>query len=478
MDPSNLLNGESKRLEELKTLWSSVGQGHVFRFWDKLNDNEKKAFLQQLQEINISEVAQEIATALKPKPVIDAVLKPVQTFRASCEEMKEKWTDLAYDLYSKGNVALLLMAGGQGTRLGTAYPKGTYDLQLLSGKTLFQIQAERIIRLQNLIHERKGVRVHVPWYIMLSFAVENDSLTFFKEHNYFGLREDQVIFFKQGEFPCVDDQGKIILDEPGRISTSPNGNGGIWRAMKEQGILDNMKSRGIKIIASYIVDNILCKVGDPLFVGFTAEQQLEVAVKVCPKAYPEERVGVVAMRNNVYTVLEYSEINEINRNARDANGDLVFSASHSVICNYDLDFVINFCNTQLDTLSYHLARKAIPYIDENGNKIRPTKVNGTKFELFSFDIFESAKRLSAFEINRSEEFSPLKNSPDSQVDSPNTCRLDLSNLHKTWITKAGGKLEGDGFCEISPLISYFGEGLKDYVDGKTFTLPYHLSGSS
>jgi len=297
---------------------------------------------------------------------------------------------------------------------------------------------------------------------------------FFAEYNYFGLDEKQIIFFNQGEFPCVDFDGKILLEGKGKVATAPNGNGGIFRAMKEQGIIDDMVARGVKMVSSYIVDNILCKIGDPLFVGFTANTGLEIAVKVCPKAYPEERVGVVAMRNQVYTVLEYSEIDEAHRYARDSEGNLIFSASHSVICNFDLNFLKNFCDNHLSSLCYHLARKAIPYVDSTGTLVRPTAPNGTKFEMFSFDIFESAKKLSAFEIKRSEEFSPLKNSPDAKVDCPDTCKNDLSNLHKLWITKAGGKFEGEGLCEISPLISYFGEGLQPYVDGKTITLPYYL----
>jgi UDP-N-acetylglucosamine/UDP-N-acetylgalactosamine diphosphorylase len=378
-------------------------------------------------------------------------------------------------LYAKGQVAILVMAGGQGTRLGTSFPKGEFDVGLLSGKSLFQLQAERVTRLQQLIFERTGINTIIPWYVMLSSAVEVETKTFFKEKNYFGLNENQVIFFTQGEFPCVDSDGNILLEDKGKISTAPNGNGGIFKAMKEQGIIADMEKRGIKIVASYIVDNILCKIGDPLFIGFTSDTKLEVAVKVCPKAYPEERVGVVAMRNNVYTVLEYSEIDEENRNARDSHGNLVFSASHSVICNFDLNFLKTFCHNQLGTLRYHLARKAVPFIDNSGNKIKPTAINGVKFELFSFDIFESAKRLSAFEIKRSEEFSPLKNSTNATVDNPDTCRNDLSNFHKTWIINAGGKLEGEGLCEVSPLVSYFGEGLHRHVEGKTITLPYYLN---
>jgi UDP-N-acetylglucosamine/UDP-N-acetylgalactosamine diphosphorylase len=466
--------------KDIISSWTSHGHGHIFQFLDQLDENEKNSFFAQLEKFDISETAKQIDVSLKPKqkdplqPEFD--IEPVKIFHSGVgddHEVLQKWTDSGLDMYAKGQVALLVMAGGQGTRLGTLHPKGTFEVGLLSGKSLFQLQAEKILRLQQLIFERRGVATKIPWYIMLSTAVEAETRQFYHSHNYFGLDESQIRFFVQGEFPCVNNDGKILLDEKGRISTAPNGNGGIFAAMKEQGVIDDMAKKGIKVVASYIVDNILCKIGDPLFAGFTAENNLEIAVKVCPKAYPEERVGVVAMKNHIYTVLEYSEIDESHRNARDSNGDLVFSASHTVISNFNLDFLKKFCETKLGTLSYHLAKKAIPYIDNNGEKVHPKAPNGTKFELFSFDIFESAHKLCAFEIKRCEEFSPLKNSNDSKVDSPDTCRNDLTNLHKTWITNAGGKFEGEGFCEISPLVSYCGEGLES-LKGKTITLPFYL----
>lgn len=465
--------------KDIISSWTNQGQGHIFQFLDQLSETEKNDFFAQLEKFDISETMKRINSALKPQQKVDTSaiepdIQPVKTSRVEEDEKIKQWTDSGLDMYANGQVALLVMAGGQGTRLGTLFPKGTFEVGLLSEKSLFQLQAEKILRLQQLIFERRGVLTKIPWYIMLSKAVEADTRKFYLTHKYFGLDEGQIIFFVQGELPCVDFEGKILLDEKGKIATAPNGNGGIFSAMKEQGIIADMVKRGIKIIASYIVDNILCKIGDPNLVGFTALNNLEIAVKVCPKAYPEEKVGVVAMKNNIYTVLEYSEIDESHRNARGTDGNLVFNASHTVISNFDLGFLKNFCENNLGSLSYHLARKAIPFVDKNGNKVYPKEVNGTKFELFSFDVFESASKLSAIEIKRCEEFSPLKNSNESKVDSPDTCRNDLSNLHKSWVTNAGGKLEGDGLCEISPLISYGGEGLESYVNGKIIKLPFYL----
>eukprot|EP01126_Amoeba_proteus_P039552 TRINITY_DN4182_c0_g1_i1.p1 TRINITY_DN4182_c0_g1~~TRINITY_DN4182_c0_g1_i1.p1 ORF type:complete len:315 (-),score=50.77 TRINITY_DN4182_c0_g1_i1:185-1129(-) len=312
---------------------------------------------------------------------------------------------------------------------------------------------------------------------MLSEAVYSSTIEFFSSHDYFGLRRDQVIFFNQDNFPCLSKDGRIILETRGKVSSAPNGNGGLWQALKDQGLLDKMKRSGTKWIASFIVDNILVKIADPLFLGFTIDHNLDIASKVVPKAYPEERVGVLAVRDGKFTVLEYSEINEKERLALSPQGDLKFNASHLVINNFKFEFVEEFCSDLLQTLPLHVAHKVVPCVDEQGNTVKPSCPNAYKLELFAFDIFCWAKSMYAFQTERRAEFSPLKNSTKSSNDNPDTCRRDLSNLHKKWVRDAGGIIlndTSDGLCEISPLVSYDGEGL-EFLEGKHVTLPFYLN---
>jgi len=225
---------------------------------------------------------------------------------------------------------------------------------------------------------------------------------------------------------------------------------------------------------SYCVDNILVKIADPVFLGFCIDKRLQIGAKVVPKLNPEETVGVLALRNNCYTVLEYSEIDEEKRRAiSPTTGDLVYNASHLVINTFTVDFIRSACSK---SLPYHVAKKKIPYVNEAGTRVIPDNISGWKFELFVFDIFEYATRVLAFETLRSEEFSPLKNSIAFPNDNPETCRTHLSNLHKIWLEQAGGIIlnrDSKELLEISPLISYGGEGLEIY-QGKVFTLPCHL----
>lgn len=357
--------------------------------------------------------------------------------------------------------------------MGSTDPKGMYNVGLPSGKTLFQIQAERLVRLQNLVKKRSGKDIAIPWYIMTSDGdIDSRTKGFFKQNNYFGLKESQIVFFLQGSLPSVTPDGKLLLEKKNKLVLSPNGNGDIWRALDSHNILKKWKDSGIKWICSYCVDNILVKMADPIFLGFCIENKLDIGAKVVPKLYPEERVGVLALKNNRYTVLEYSEIDEANRLARDSSGNLLYNASHLVINNYSLDFIISSCNKDLP---YHVAQKIIPYINDQGNLITPTQNNGWKFELFAFDIFEYANKMLAFETKRNEEFSPLKNSDQSAVDNPTTCRQHLSDLHKSWVEAAGGKFSNSNqMFEISPLLSYFGEDLEKHVSGQIFDLPFHL----
>jgi len=181
-------------------------------------------------------------------------------------------------------------------------------------------------------------------------------------------------------------------------------------------------------------------------------------------------LAFLARVNKCYTVLEHSEIDEKKRVAVNSKGELLYNATHLVINNFSLKFVKEFCSTNIRQLPVHIAKRNFNSF-LNGEM---TSIPCIKLELFAFDIFQYATSLHAIEMRRDEEFSPLKNSDQTGRDCPSTCKEHLSNLHKSFITRSGGKLEGSGYCEISPLISYTGEGLESFVKNKTFQLPFQL----
>jgi UDP-N-acetylglucosamine/UDP-N-acetylgalactosamine diphosphorylase len=271
-------------------------------------------------------------------------------------------------------------------------------------------------------------------------------------------------------------EGKVLLDSPSHIAVAPDGNGGLYAATRSPlsasdtstTVLSDLERRKITYVHAYCVDNCLVRVADPVFLGYCISKQADCAAKVVPKAYPTESVGVVARRGNAYSVVEYSEISKEQAERRDAQGELAFRAANIANHFYTLDF-LKRVEVFEDKLAYHIARKKIPHVDlASGAAVKPAKPNGMKLELFVFDVFPFTERFAVLEVAREEEFSPLKNAPGTGSDDPETSRRDLLAQQRRFLEAAGAKVADGVEIEISPLVSYAGEGLES-VKGKTFS---------
>jgi UDP-N-acetylglucosamine/UDP-N-acetylgalactosamine diphosphorylase len=468
--------------EDLKTKLEKYGQQDLIRFWSELTDDQRQELINDINEINLSEVQsffQRATASLQDAgEKLDDRLQPIpdsefMSVARTDNEQLSLFEQEGFRLISEGSVGVLLMAGGQGTRLGFAYPKGMYNIGLPSQKTLFQVQAERIRKLQELAaktHKKSG---KITWYIMTSEATVIPTREFFKQHKYFGLNETDVVFFEQGSLPCFDFNGKILLDEKHKVSKAPDGNGGIYRALRDSGVLADMNRRGVKHLHAHSVDNILIKVADPIFIGYCAKQNADCAAKVVEKSHPNEAVGVVCRVDGKYQVVEYSEITEKTAEMRNSDGRLKFSAGN--ICNhyFSASFLNKIGSTFESQLKLHVAKKKIPFINESGVRIKPETPNGIKIEKFVFDVFEFADKFVVMEVLRDEEFSALKNADSAGKDCATTSRNDIYRLHKRYIENAGGIVNGLE-CEISPLLSYAGEGLKELCKDQVFNSPVYL----
>lgn len=461
---------------EIQSTLAKFGQSHLLKYWDDLTEEERRNFLNQFSSINFEESIKLFHRA--QESVDDDVAKldermqpiPPELFgseRETPEDILEEYQEIGLEEIANGHVAVLVLAGGQATRLGVPYPKGMYSVGLPSGKTLFQIQAERIRRVSSLAKEVTGKLGKICWYIMTSGPTNAETAKYLEKHNYFGLNKNDVVLFEQHLLPCFDFEGKIILDEKNKVALAPEGNGGIYRALKDKGIIDNMKSKGIKYVHVHSVDNILVKVADPVFMGYCVKKQADCAAKVVSKDGPNEAVGVVCQVDGKFQVVEYSEITEATANLRNPDGSLVFSAGN--ICNhfFSTEFLEKIANEHEQQLKLHVAKKKIPYINEKGQKIKPGNPNGIKIEKFIFDVFEFSNKFVTWEVPRHSEFSALKNTDSVGKDCASTSRRDLLSLHKQYIEQAGGTVGCDE-VEISPLLSYSGENLEIKVKGKAF----------
>ncbi|KAI8351923.1 nucleotide-diphospho-sugar transferase [Mortierella sp. GBAus27b] len=482
--------------KQIQARYRAAGQGHLLTFYDDLPEEKQEALLKQLHALNVeraNRIHQKATTC--PSPLLNnqsVMLAPLpescfdSTLEASEEKIQE-WESIGLERISQNQVAVILLAGGQGTRLGSSAPKGCYDIKLPSSKTLFQIQAERILRLQQLAGQRPGAaaQVVIPWYVMTSGPTRPATVKFFEENKYFGLESKNIIFFEQGTLPCMTFDGKIMMESKHELAVAPDGNGGVYAALRTSGVLANMAERNIKFLHVYCVDNCLVRVADPVFIGYCIQKNADCGAKVVRKKYPEEPVGVVCVRNNAFNVVEYSEIDaEVANRLNPKNGQLAFGAGNIANHFYTLDF-LNRVEAIESELEYHIARKKIKSVDiATGDIISPKAPNGMKLEMFVFDVFPFTERMAVFEVDRREEFSPLKNAPGSGADCPETSRSDILSQHYRFIENAGGKIvigeedpkdDGVATLEISPLVSYSGEGLREIVDGKSIKTPAKIA---
>lgn len=469
----------------LKQRYQQAGQSHLFTFWDSLSPNEQTALAEQLGELDVERVNQVFVTAVKADEEARAgksakiTPPPPESVQSTIEgeidpQTVEQFRLAGLGAIAQGKVGVLLMAGGQGTRLGSSAPKGCYDIGLPSHKSLFQIQAERILSLQKLAakHGSPSQIVTIPWYIMTSGPTRKDTEAFFAKHSYFGLKSDNVVFFEQGTLPCLSLEGKILLETKSKVATAPDGNGGLYRALRTpfskgrpDTVISDLEKRGIKYLHAYGVDNCLVKVGDPVFIGVCLQKKVQAGVKVVKKVDPKESVGVVALRDGRFGVVEYSEIPADLSEARDSNGELSFRAANIVNHFYTTDFLADAVPAFEHEMAFHIARKKIPTIDlSSGEALKPSTPNGMKLELFVFDVFPfCGDKLAVHEVQRKEEFSPLKNAKGTGVDDQDTSKRDLLAQQKRWLQAAGANVVENAQVELSPLLTYSGEGLASFA---------------
>ena len=373
---------------------------------------------------------------------VSADLKPMP-FKIAADDLRyEYWKETGEILLGKGQVAAFLVAGGQGSRLGFDGPKGMFDIGLPSHKSLFQLQAERLLNLAAQVGHP------IPWCIMTSPLNHQATVNFFTEHGFFGYDRDNMRFFEQGTICALDPNGKAIVDENNRLALVPDGNGGCFRALAQSGTLAWLIEKGVRYVFLYSVDNALCRICDPAFIGALASEGRSMsASKVVPKAGPNEKVGICALQNGKPGVVEYSDLPENYRDMTNADGSLTFDGGNIAIHLFKTD---GLRKLQTGKLPWHTARKTVCGIEKCW-----------KFEQFLFDAFPQLGTMMPFGVVREEEFSPVKNAEGN--DSPKTAREMIGRLHREWLRKAHVEVKPNKLYEVSPTLSYAGEGLSRRV---------------
>lgn len=396
-------------LEQVKEKLAQYGQEHLLQYMDELSVREQESLCQQIMENDFS-VLQHINHPASVEE--DAEISPIKAL--TLEEIKKEkrnYTETGIEAIRAGKIGAVLLAGGMGTRLGSDNPKGMYDIGVNKQVYIFQ----RLI--ENLFEVVDKTKSWIHLFVMTSDKNHEATTSFFQEKNYFGYDRNHIHFFKQDMAPASDYQGKIYLEEKGKLASSPNGNGGWLTSLKNAGLLDLIHDEGIEWLNVFAVDNVLQRIADPCFIGATIQHGCDVGSKVVRKNHPDEKVGVMCLKNNHPSIIEYYELTEQLRDTLDEKGEPAYN--FGVILNY-LFHVESVEKIMDESLPLHVVEKKIPYLDATGTLQKPEEPNGYKFESLILDLIQLLNKCLPFEVEREKEFAPIKNK--TGVDSVESAR--------------------------------------------------------
>jgi UDP-N-acetylglucosamine/UDP-N-acetylgalactosamine diphosphorylase len=397
---------------ELTTLLKNHDQEHLLPYYDAIPQDGKDKLVSQIEKVDWKLIDQALVGNQHKKRGFFEPLAALSMEQIEIE--KGKYQDIGIKAIQEGKVAAVLLAGGQGTRLGCEGPKGTVNVGLTNDLYIFELL------FKNTMEVTEKADVWVPFFIMTSVTNNNQTIAFLKEHNYFGYPEEYITFYVQDMTPSVDYNGKLLMETPDQLSFSPNGNGGWFSSMVKAGLLNDLHQRGIEWINVFAVDNILQKIANPVFIGATIDSDKFSGAKVVRKAEPNERVGVLCLEDGKPSIVEYYEMTDEMLHRKNQNGEL--SYAFGVILNYlfrvdKLEDIINL------NMPIHVVEKKIPYLTVDGHHIEPEKPNGYKFEELVLDMIHLFDNCLPFEVSREDEFAPIKNA--TGVDSLDTARKSL-----------------------------------------------------
>ena len=442
--------------DELLFRLRPFGQEHLLAFWDTLDAAQRENLAGQIAAIDFQRIrdslqttsaAEDWATLARRAVGPPAIRLGRSDNRFSAAEARQA----GEAVLRAGRVGVVLVAGGQGTRLGFDHPKGMFAIGPVSHATLFQILLEKVLA------SSRHYGVSIPLYLMTSPATHDETVAYLDEHNRFGMPAADIVIFCQGTMPAVNAaSGKVLLEAPGSLALSPDGHGGMPAALRRSGTLADIRRRGIDQLFYMQVDNPLVVACDPDFLGYHLLSESELSTKVVAKTTPRDRMGNVVSVDGQVRIIEYSDLPDDAAEQRLPDGSLKLWAGSTAMHVFSVD-LLDRASQSSDTLPFHLARKRVPYIDEHGTLIDPPKPNAIKFEQFIFDLLSTAANPIVVEVDARAEFAPVKNAPGAELDSPESVRAQMIGLHRRWLEHAGAQVEPGIAVEISPLFAIDGD---------------------
>jgi UDP-N-acetylglucosamine/UDP-N-acetylgalactosamine diphosphorylase len=438
--------------EELLAVLTACGQEQLLRFWETLAPPQRESLAGEIHSIDIRLIA-ELYRQPDSKAAIRALAARAgapPSYRLG-DDRNPITPDTARqrgaEALRAGQVGVMLVAGGQGSRLGFAHPKGLFPIGPVSRKSLFQIHFEKILAAAH----RYGVRI--PLYVMTSPETHDETVAYLTHHERFGLPADDLRIFCQGTMPAVDARtGKILLDDRHHLALSPDGHGGMLAAFQRSGAMADARRRAVRHLFYFQVDNPLVHVCDPEFLGYHLLAGSEFTSQVVRKQQPREKVGNVVEVDGRLHVIEYSDLPDDVAARRAGDGSLVVWAGSIAVHAMELSFLERMAQAATG-LPFHHASKRVAHLDEQGNRIEPGEPNAIKFERFIFDLMPSAQRAIVVEVDPQRHFAPLKNASGQPHDTPESVKAQMADLHREWLRRAGFEVADGVPVEISPLFA-------------------------
>lgn len=448
---------------ELRDRLKRHDQEHLLTILDRLTEPDRANLTRELERIDLAELQTLYARREQKDALPDRNRITPLPYPSLDQAQLDAYRTRGEQAFRASEVAFLVVAGGQGTRLGFDHPKGMFPIGPISKKTLFQIHCEKVLAL------RRRFDAKLPLLVMTSPATDAETRDYLAKQAYFGLPREDVWFFCQETMPALDlATGRLLLEAPGRLCLSPNGHGGTITGLAEQRLLNRLEECGIHTISYFQVDNPLTNLADYVFIGRHLNGMAEVSSKVIAKTGPMEKVGNFLLVDGRCAMIEYSDLPDAWAREVDDNGQLRFWAGNPAIHLFDVAFLRKIAR-DADRLPWHIAKKKVPYLDDAGKLVTPTKENALKFERFIFDSLPQAERWTIHPTRREEEFAPVKNAEGT--DSPATSQKMISNLAAHWLREIGVQVPIDAHgttdlaLEVSPLVALEPEDLREHMHG-------------
>ena len=446
--------------QDLVKQLNEAGQTEMAQYLTVCDDTIAAKLASQLEAIDLTELS-ELASDDQEEAKRDYTkLTPPKAVRLKDQDAAKlgEAREVGEKLLSEGKVASLLVAGGQGSRLGFEHPKGMFPIGPVSGKTLFQIHLEKIVA------RSKRYGKAIPLYLMTSPATHDETIEFLDKHDRFGLPKEDLHVFCQGTMPAIDLETKqLLLAEPDQLALSPDGHGGMLAALKKSGCLADMENRGIEQIYYFQVDNPLADVCEPEFLGLHHLAESEMSTQVVAKQQPEEKLGILAQLDGQLQLVEYSELPAEQAAERIDDGTLKHWAGNIAVHGVKVAFLQRMAD-QAGSLPWHKAIKKIPFVSPAGSIVTPESPNGIKFERFIFDLLPQANNPMVVEVDPALRFAPVKNADGAPSDTPQSAKAALCAMHRSWLVECGVNCDENRTVEIGPLVALDATELKKKLE--------------